>query len=184
MAVKTFTTGEVLTAADTNTYLNNGGLVYITQTTLSGANVNIDNCFSSTYAAYRIVINGASCATGARFILFTFRPTSVSGYNTSYYFTQMENATASTTTNTTTFTTGLVVDAGAHSGGVIEVYNPQTAVTATFTASGTDPRTTGAYFRNAAGWHNQTGQYTGFTLTCQADSFDAGTATVYGYRLG
>ncbi len=29
MAVKTFTTGEVLTAADTNTYLNNGGLVYI-----------------------------------------------------------------------------------------------------------------------------------------------------------
>ena len=32
MAVKTFSTGEVLTASDTNTYLNNGGLVYITST--------------------------------------------------------------------------------------------------------------------------------------------------------
>ena len=31
MAIKTFTTGEVLTASDTNTYLNNGGLVFINQ---------------------------------------------------------------------------------------------------------------------------------------------------------
>jgi hypothetical protein len=30
MAIKTFTSGAVLTSADTNTYLNNGGLVYIT----------------------------------------------------------------------------------------------------------------------------------------------------------
>jgi hypothetical protein len=29
MAIKTFTTGEVLTAADTNTYLANSGLVYV-----------------------------------------------------------------------------------------------------------------------------------------------------------
>ena len=32
MAIKTFTTGEVLTASDTNTYLANAGLVYITST--------------------------------------------------------------------------------------------------------------------------------------------------------
>jgi hypothetical protein len=30
MAIKTFTTGEVLTASDTNTYLANSGLVFET----------------------------------------------------------------------------------------------------------------------------------------------------------
>jgi hypothetical protein len=29
MAIKTFTTGEVLTASDTNTYLANAGLVFV-----------------------------------------------------------------------------------------------------------------------------------------------------------
>lgn len=67
MAVKTFTTGEVLTAADTNTYLNNGGLVYITEksfTSTSSAQ-QIDNCLTTTYDAYRVVFYGvgnqASC---------------------------------------------------------------------------------------------------------------------------
>ena len=184
MAVYTFTQGEKLTANLANTYMANGGLVYITQTTLSGAAVNIDNCFSSTYAAYRIVLNGMSCATGARFVLLAFRPTSVSGYNTSFYYTIMENGTATTSTNQSSWNTALVLEASTAAGGIVDIYNPNTANTATFTSQGTDPRTTGAYFRSAAGWHNQTGQYTGITISCAADSFDAGTATVYGYRLG
>ena len=56
MAIKTFTTGEVLTAADTNTYLANSGLVYIKEANPSAATaISIDNCFSATYNAYRIV---------------------------------------------------------------------------------------------------------------------------------
>lgn len=56
MAVKTFSTGEVLTAADTNTYLNNGGLVYITQLSYSGtSSANIDNCFTTSFDHYLIV---------------------------------------------------------------------------------------------------------------------------------
>ena len=35
MAIKTFTTGEVLTAADTNTYLANSGLVYVASGTVA-----------------------------------------------------------------------------------------------------------------------------------------------------
>lgn len=58
MAVKTFTTGEVLTAADTNTYLNNGGLVYITQGSFTGvtaaAPLAITQVFNSTYDNYRV----------------------------------------------------------------------------------------------------------------------------------
>jgi hypothetical protein len=58
MAIKTFTTGEVLTASDTNTYLNNGGLVYINATTYAtSAAPQVLSCFSSTYANYKIIIS-------------------------------------------------------------------------------------------------------------------------------
>ena len=59
MAIKTFTSGEVLTAADTNAYLTNSGLVYITSATASGtaSTLNFQSCFSSTYDYYRIVAN-------------------------------------------------------------------------------------------------------------------------------
>ena len=56
MAIKTFTTGEVLTAADTNTYLANSGLVYVASQTFSAAGfVEFQNCFTSTYDNYRVV---------------------------------------------------------------------------------------------------------------------------------
>jgi hypothetical protein len=60
MAIKTFTSGEVLTSSDTNTYLNNGGLVYITEVLVTAGvspTVSIDNCFSATYDNYRIVVD-------------------------------------------------------------------------------------------------------------------------------
>jgi hypothetical protein len=57
MAIKTFTTGEVLTASDTNTYLANAGLVFIAQTTFTTtANPFINGCFSSTYQNYLVQI--------------------------------------------------------------------------------------------------------------------------------
>lgn len=61
MAIKTFTTGEVLTAADTNAYLANSGLTYVTSTTLSAAStISVNNCFSSTYDNYKIVLTDIS----------------------------------------------------------------------------------------------------------------------------
>ena len=59
MAIKTFTSGAVLTAADTNTYLTNSGLVYIAQgeLTSSTASLTFNDVFSSTYDNYRIVID-------------------------------------------------------------------------------------------------------------------------------
>ena len=72
MAVKTFTTGEVLTASDTNTYLNNGGLVYISGTTVGTgvSSVTVSSAFSSTYDNYRVIINNVDAsadAVGLRF---------------------------------------------------------------------------------------------------------------------
>ena len=64
MAVKTFTT-EVLTSADTNTYLANSGLVYINQATISGTSTSLNNVFTSAFANYVINVNIASASTNA-----------------------------------------------------------------------------------------------------------------------
>ena len=71
MAIKTFTSGEVLTAADTNTYLANSGLVYVSTTTLTASGQNIAGAFSSTYTNYRIVLN--NIVTSANNTLVAFR---------------------------------------------------------------------------------------------------------------
>jgi hypothetical protein len=60
MAIKTFTAGSVLTASDTNTYLANAGLDYITEVLVTAGGsptVTINNCFSATYDNYRIVVD-------------------------------------------------------------------------------------------------------------------------------
>jgi hypothetical protein len=60
MAIKTFTTGEVLTAADTNTYLANSGLVYVASTTVGTgvSSVTVSSAFNSTYDNYKIIYSG------------------------------------------------------------------------------------------------------------------------------
>ena len=65
MAIKTFTTGEVLTASDTNTYLANSGLVYVGGGPLATATTNFQGCFTSTYRNYRVVIDSYSVSAGS-----------------------------------------------------------------------------------------------------------------------
>ena len=82
MAVKTFTTGEVLTASDTNTYLANSGLVYVTSTTVGSgvSSVTVSNCFTSTYDNYRIIwAGGTTSASGSGYI-------QLSGITTGVYY--------------------------------------------------------------------------------------------------
>ena len=77
MAIKTFTTGEVLTAADTNTYLANSGLVYISTTTFTTASTRVslpNNTFTATFDSYRILFNTtAQSAAGAVTYSLTLR---------------------------------------------------------------------------------------------------------------
>jgi hypothetical protein len=58
MAIKTFTTGEVLTASDTNTYLANAGLVYVKSQTIGTgvSSVIVSDCFTTDYDNYKIVV--------------------------------------------------------------------------------------------------------------------------------
>lgn len=56
MPIKTFTTGEVLTAADTNTYLTNAGSQYVAAGTFTNvASVDVTG-FSSTFDFYQLFL--------------------------------------------------------------------------------------------------------------------------------
>ena len=189
MAIKTFTTGEVLTASDTNTYLANAGLVYVASTSAvpAQATVTISNCFSASYDSYRVVVSGVRCTTGARFISAQLRAggtTSITGY----YHARMEASplSSSQTSNDSAWTWSIVMDsiAGAsnYAGGSVDVFNPFNTFETSYVSSGTDPRTTGAFMRSGAGWHDTTTSYTDLVLTVSGDSFNAGLFTVYGYR--
>ena len=61
MAIKTFTTGELLTSSDTNTYLANSGLVYVARANLATNITDLVGCFSNTYDNYRIILDSLNC---------------------------------------------------------------------------------------------------------------------------
>lgn len=182
MAVKTFSAGEQLTASDTNTYLANSGLVYITNKTLTGTSVVFTSGFSSTYDAYRVVVTGAKCSSSARFVEIKLGPTGGS----LFYWTHVSAGTAwafATGSADSVWRTGVVVDSTNAAGGIIDIYNPYSSVSASFQSSGTDPRTAGDFIRLSSGWHNSTSSFADLTVTLSGgDSFGAGTATLYGYR--
>jgi hypothetical protein len=66
MAIKTFTDLTTLPASDINTYLANSGLVFVAETTFSGAaNPFINGCFSSDYQNYRVLIDANASANAS-----------------------------------------------------------------------------------------------------------------------
>jgi len=185
MAVKTFTTGEVLTSADTNTYLANSGLVYVTSTTAtSGANISMNGCFSSTYRNYRVVISNLT-TTGVAASSIRLR-SGTTDATTSYYYngTYMSYTSATINgyagSNVGTWDPGIVVDA-TMGGTSFDFFNPYVAFVTSFNSFGCDPRTGGGGGRFSTGMHYANTSYDGFTWFSGSTITNA-TITVYGYR--
>ena len=85
MAIKTFTSGEVLTAADTNTYLANSGLVYITGGSLSGTATQFVGCFTSTFTNYRILLEQGTLSAAGDFCFQYLKGTTAQNANNYEY---------------------------------------------------------------------------------------------------
>jgi len=183
MAIKTFTTGEVLTAADTNTYLANSGLVFVKSQTIGTTvfSVTVTDAFSATYDNYRILVNttgstnqtincrlGASSTGYAQVVMYLDL-----GSNTVVGFQQ---------SNASTFTfVGGCSSAGNTSAASFDLMNP-------FAAAYTR-MPSGAYFDlNSMGIsnaeHRVATSYTSFVILPGVGTFTGGTITVYGYRKG
>jgi len=178
MAIKTFTTGEVLTASDTNTYLANAGLVYVTSATVGSAvsSVTVSSCFSATYDAYKIVyVNGTgTTGTACQFNLV--------GATTAWYGNLIYGPATGGVSGAGVNNGGYMNWAGGCTGGSwnvsIEVLSPFLAQR-TFASA---PFSDATNFGTSTHYLNNTTSYTGFTLTPGAGTFTGGTVTVYGYR--
>ena len=181
MAIKTFTTGEVLTASDTNTYLANSGLVYIKQQSLTGtaSSLVVTDAFSSAYDNYRIVFNG----TGST----AFSIAVGLGSSTTAYYGVLCYADSNTNTllGNGQSNQSILRYVGGCSGAsqpavaIFDVLNP---FKTTYSRFANGIYQDGDYYGTMQGEHRVASSFTGFTLQTGSGNFTAGTAFVYGYR--
>ena len=182
MAIKTFASGEILTASDTNTYLANAGLVYVTSTTVGSAvsSVTVSNCFSSTYDNYVIQYSGIVASANNSMTL------KLGSTATGYYWGLIWVALGSATVNGAQAQNGASftyagVASTTGSSGTIELWGPNKAARTGMRSSYIEFLTNGAQGQST-GFLDDTTAYTAFTLTPGSGTYTGGTITVYGYR--
>ena len=186
MAVKTFTTGEVLTSADTNTYLANSGLVYITGGALSTSTTNFVGCFTSTYRDYRIVFDSITCNSTADVYWQLLNGTTPASTDYSWAVTGLTE----TNVNSNSSTTGFVVGYTGMSSNVativsmassMDIYGPQLSqrTFATVAAAG---YASAFFHRTGFSHHNVTTAYDGIRILTGAAPTLGGNVSIYGYR--
>lgn len=187
MAIKTFTSGEILTAADTNSYLNNGGLVYITQATGTATNtLSINNCFTSTYQNYRIIITqSAISSTVTMNIRFRVGGSDDTTANTQYMANTSTEAGGSSVlagANQAQLTLGFVGTASPNAGSVIDVFSPQEAARTWGTTQRYEYDSANYVARSGSFVKDEVTSYDGFSLFAGGAATFTATIYVYGYR--
>jgi hypothetical protein len=181
MTVKTFTS-TTLSAADTNEFLANAGLVYVGGVTVSGATpiVDMGTCFSSAYDNYHIVINNvqASADLSLKFYLGT-NSTSGLHYGTIFYYQYTGSSSGYANSNGANSSyVGLTSSAGANGSYTFDLTAPNLAKQKQFygTYNG----------RNYTGWAGgliaDSAQYTSMKFINETGNITAGTFRIYGYR--
>lgn len=181
MAIKTFSDGVSLPASDINSYLTNSGLVFVKQSTIGASSVAVDNCFTGSYANYRIVVNVTAGAGGAAQVQMGMRIGGVTTSGSAYYYFFRADSYAGTAGNQPGNGVSNWFNLrtnGATFAGTIDIENPNLAVPTHFSSSGSD--TDQAF--DCGGYHNSTTQFDGFALTNSGGSTMTGTVRVYGYR--
>lgn len=188
MAIKTFTAGAILTASDTNTFLANAGLVYITGGQLSGSATNFEGCFSSTYRNYRVVVNNAK----------------ITGGNTDFCWQGLIGSTAQTATNYWSAALGLSAGNAAYNQNtasvnpgrtgastvgtdrifslVMDIYGPNIADVTHYTSQFCQFQTDDFRFRTGAGGFGNSAQLTGLRLLSAGGQAFEGSVLIFGYR--
>ena len=199
MAVKTFTTGEVLTASDTNTYLNNGGLVCMVPTTVTNGTVSsgqamvrvagtattvtINGVFNATYEDYLIVAK-LSFTGGDATIQLT---TSGTPANTNYNYSMMQayDGAGVTTARTAGAASHVFMSNqnGVYGSCTADLFGPALAQATMIQVN--NLRNDGGYGvpANYLFWgnHSTATSYDGFRITAGGNM--TGTIAVYGRRM-
>lgn len=179
MAIKTFTAGSVLTAADTNTYLANSGLVYVkSQTVGSGVtSVTVTDAFSSTYDNYLIQLSGG---TGSTNTVANFRlGSTTSGYRFNYIYTSWNSTpeAVGTTTGTSVNYAGSFTTTGSNMN--LQVQSPFLSCPTRMYGDGSSM---GNFSGTVTAFEPTSTSFTAFTILVDSGTRTGGTITVYGYR--
>lgn len=162
-----------------------GGLVYITSSTFTASTApSINNCFTSTYRNYKIVINIDSASSSASNLAIRMRVSGADNSSNYYYFGIEPNSGSGTMY--TTAGNGVNIGAVAYQGEngtdvSIDIYSPALAQKTHYTTSYATSTPTyiligGTY----GGTHNVATAYDGFTLIPNGGNI-TGTIRVYGY---
>jgi len=181
MAIKQFSTGEVLTASATNEFLANSGLVFVkAQTIGSGvSSVTVTDAFSSTYKSYLIQLTNVTATLTS---VITFQLTGLtSGYYGNLIYANLLGGSPVSAgyNNASTFT---------HAGGCngVNAYlnltctNPFLALPTFMTSEFVDTNNAG----RTQAYQSSSTSVTGFSLGLTAGSITGGQITIYGYRNG
>ena len=191
MAIKSFTTGEVLTASDTNLYLNNGGLVYITGGSVAaGTILTADSVFTSTYENYRLVITQVQIGTAGRALRLNYRASGAINNTTNYDYAYNGYKASGVTNNAAgtsqTFAeVGVYIDtyANARLGSCsIDIYAPQVATSQTMATSIAQGLEGAIFYRSGGFWQSQVTSFDGFQITLSSTGTMTFNWRLYGYR--
>lgn len=174
------------------TAVGNSGLVYVTSVTVSSstASVSVDNCFTSAYTNYRIVINNINLLPNPCDLVLRARISGADYGGAVQYWAyqglnQSNGAFNSNAAANTFVYLGINSTYNDRMGSVsMDVYAPQlasTRTTATVQAVGYNGQ---FYIRNGMFIVDNSSQFDGFTIltTSGATPITELTCTVYGYR--
>ena len=189
MAIKTWSSGEVLTASDLNTYAGNPGLVYVTQVTIGTAvsSVVVSNAFSSVAFSYRIVISNVQMSSTAGTTNMWLRMhdgTNAAASNYNYGIARVDLATGAVSGIAAALgTNGMFLGTGTGDlfGTAIDIVNPNLASHTIFPVISQSQVSTG-YSGSGAGMHQTSTAYTGFDVRPSTGTMTGGIITVYSYR--
>jgi hypothetical protein len=188
MAIQTFTSGQILTASDTNTYLANSGLVYVGASTLSSVTNNVTSVFSASFDNYRVVISGLNNASGTVRDVGLRMLSGTTPNSTASSYTAYKNLVYSGPTNASEQSVSdrfelCRLSSKAGQSMVLEFYNPflvaNTAIR--MEAMNFQSNLPSYTFRQGGGAHEVAASYDGFQIIGQTDNL-SGTVRVYGYR--
>lgn len=162
------------------TAVGNSGLVYITQATLGSGALTINNCFTTKYANYRIVMSNIKTATPGAVVLNLSKNGTNNGTN--YFFGGLYRLYVSgggdTTGNGINYWLSVSADNTVGSSASLDIYNPYVNTYTHYICQSAN-LDAGQF---VSGVHKVTEQYDGISFIPYGVSGSSGTVTVYGYR--
>jgi len=182
MAIKTFTSGEVLTASDTNTYLANSGLVYVKEQAVVGSpnSITVTGAFSATYDNYRITFAGAQPSATDSFRLMISSGATADHFGTMQYDLFNGASSGQIRVNNGPSIYCVLNNAGDKSASFsADIMSPFLAQPTNIFGEGFGR----GYYCDFGGQRSNSTSYSSFTILCDsAGTMTGGIVTVFGYR--